>query len=41
MRLAHHVALVTGGGTGNGAVIARLFAKEGAQVTITGRRQEV
>ena len=30
------MAIVTGGGTGIGAAIARLLAKEGAQVTITG-----
>jgi NAD(P)-dependent dehydrogenase (short-subunit alcohol dehydrogenase family) len=41
MKLANHVAIVTGSGTGTGASIARLFAKEGAAVTITGRRQEV
>jgi NAD(P)-dependent dehydrogenase (short-subunit alcohol dehydrogenase family) len=41
MRLVNKVAIVIGGGTGIGAAIARLFAKEGAQVTITGRRQEV
>ncbi len=34
-------ALVTGGGTGIGLASARALAAEGAQVTITGRRQEV
>jgi 3-hydroxybutyrate dehydrogenase len=41
MTLVNNMALVTGGGTGIGAAIARLLAQEGAQVTITGRHQEV
>jgi len=40
MRLSNKVALVTGGGTGIGAATARIMAKEGACVVVTGRRAE-
>ncbi|MDK3016150.1 SDR family NAD(P)-dependent oxidoreductase [Pseudodonghicola flavimaris] len=41
MTVAGKHALVTGGGTGIGLAIAEALAAAGAQVTITGRRQEV
>ena len=40
MRLEGKVAIVSGGGTGIGAATARRFAAEGANVVVTGRRQE-
>jgi NAD(P)-dependent dehydrogenase (short-subunit alcohol dehydrogenase family) len=41
MTPANAVAIGTGDGPGIEAAIARLLAQEGAQVPITGRRQEI
>src|SRR5437762_1582670 len=39
MPLQGNVVLVTGGGTGVGAAVAKRFAAAGAQVVIVGRRE--
>lgn len=40
MRLQGHHAVITGGGTGIGAAIARALDAEGAKLTLVGRRRE-
>lgn len=39
-QLDGRVAVITGAGTGLGAATARLFVREGAAVTLVGRRAE-
>src|SRR3546814_3996008 len=39
--LKNKLALITGGGTGLGLGIARVFARQGARVLITGRRADI
>jgi meso-butanediol dehydrogenase/(S,S)-butanediol dehydrogenase/diacetyl reductase len=40
MQLEGKVAIISGGGTGIGAATAATFAREGADVVVTGRRRE-
>ena len=40
MRLENQVALITGGTSGIGEATARLFAREGARIAITGRNEK-
>jgi NAD(P)-dependent dehydrogenase (short-subunit alcohol dehydrogenase family) len=39
MKLKEKIALITGGGTGIGKATALLFAREGATIVVTGRRE--
>lgn len=41
LNLDNKLALITGGGTGLGLGIAKVFVEQGARVLITGRREEI
>ena len=40
-QLDSQTAIITGGGTGIGFEVARLFHQEGAQVVICGRKEDI